>query len=100
GWALALHAIGAPVIFAVVSFVYFRAHGARDPLPTAIAFTAIVVLLDAVVVAGMVLRSFEMFTSIVGTWLPFALIFAATWATGQISLMIPTRGQSGEAERP
>jgi hypothetical protein len=34
--------------------------------------TAIVAVLDAVIVAGLVLRDFAMFTSLAGTWLPFA----------------------------
>ena len=32
-----------------------------------------------------------MFASIAGTWLPFALIFLATWATGSILAMMPER---------
>lgn len=89
--ALTLHAVAAPVIFAVLSYYYFRVPGARQPLPTALAFTALVILLDAVVVAGLILRSPDMFTSIPGTWLPFALIFAATWVTGTIVSMMPER---------
>ena len=96
--ALTLHAIAAPAIFAVLSLFYFRVPGARQPLPTALAFTALVAVLDAVVVAGVVLRSFDMFTSVAGTWLPFALIFLATWATGSILAMMPERraGKPGE----
>jgi hypothetical protein len=55
---------------------------ARDSLSTATAFTAIVALLDAVFVTGIVLRDFAMFTSFAGTWLPFGLIFPATLVTG------------------
>ena len=50
---------------------------------------AIVALLDAVVVAGGVLHSLKMFGSIAGTWLPFALIFLATWATGELMSTMP-----------
>ena len=39
------------------------------------AWTAIVMLLDLVVVAGALQRSLEMFKSVPGTWLPFVLIF-------------------------
>ncbi len=87
--ALTLHAIAAPAIFAAVSSLYFRAPGARRPLPTALVFTALVAVLDAVVVAGLVLRSFAMFASIAGTWLPFLLILLSTWATGSIMAMMP-----------
>ena len=89
--ALTLHAIAAPAIFAGLSFVYFRVPGARPPLSTALVVTAIVVLLDAVVVAGLALRSLEMFTSIAGTWLPFVLILLSTWATGAIMAMMPEK---------
>jgi|GEM_PF-159242 len=89
GWAMGLHALAAPLVFAGVSWRYFRTYGARDPLPTAIAFTAIVAALDAGIVAGMVLGDFSMFARLAGIWLPFLLIFAASWATGQIMLMMP-----------
>ncbi len=89
--ALTLHAIAAPAIFAALSVFYFRAPGARQPMETALAFTALVAVLDAVVVAGLVMRSFDMFASIAGTWLPFALILLATWATGSILAMRPQR---------
>jgi hypothetical protein len=87
--AIAIHAVATPLIFTGIAIGYFRAHGARDPLPTAAAFTAIVAVLDAAVVAGFVLRDFAMFTSIAGTWLPFGLIFLATWITGLAMSMMP-----------
>jgi hypothetical protein len=89
GAAIAIHAAAAPLIFTGISIGYFRAHGARDPVPTAIAFTAMAAVLDAVVVAGVVLRDFTMFTSFAGTWLPFGLIFLATWVTGKAMSMMP-----------
>ncbi len=90
--AITLHAIAAPLIFLAISIRYFGARGAREPIPVALAFTAIVAVLDAVVVAGLIMRSFDMFTSIAGTWLPFVLIFLATWITGAITAMIPEPG--------
>ena len=91
GLALTLHAVAAPAIFAVLSFFYFRVPGARQPVETALAFTALVAILDAVIVAGLVQRSFAMFASVAGTWLPFALILLATWATGSILAMVPEK---------
>jgi menaquinone-dependent protoporphyrinogen oxidase len=88
-WALAIHAIAAPLIFAAIARVYFRNRGAREPLATAIAWTSIVIGLDAVVVAGFVQRSVAMFASIAGTWLPLALIFLAVWGTGAVISMFP-----------
>ena len=80
--ALILHALAAPVIFTAVSLVYFQRLRAWSPLRTAAAFLAVVVTMDVFVVALLIERSFEMFESILGTWLPFVLIFISTWWTG------------------
>ena len=82
--ALIIHAVAAPIIFTNVSALYFARFGYTCPLTTAIAFVAIVVFLDAVIVAMLVQRSFQMFTSFVGAWLPFALIFGSTYITGMV----------------
>lgn len=88
--ALVIHAIAGPAFFVILARHYFSARGARDPLSTAIAWTATLLALDFAVVAAVILRSFQMFTSIPGTWLPLALIFLATWATGSILAMMPS----------
>ena len=87
--ALTLHALAAPTIFALLARHYFGRPGAREPMWTALAFAGSVALLDLVVVAGLIQRSLEMFGSIAGTWLPFGLIFAVTWATGAVKSMMP-----------
>jgi membrane associated rhomboid family serine protease len=79
---LIIHAIAAPVIFTCLSLVYFRRSIAWSPLRTAAVFLGVVVVMDVFVVALLVERSFEMFASILGTWLPFLLIFLSTWFTG------------------
>jgi hypothetical protein len=89
GAAPVIHAIAAPLIFIAIARRYFRARGARDALPTAIVWTAIVAFLDLTVIAILVQHSLEMFESATGTWLPFALIFAAVWATGTVLSMLP-----------
>lgn len=81
--ALVVHAVGAPLYFAAVSAHYFIRFGYSTPLRTAAAFTGFVVTVDFLLVALAILRSLEMFTSPLGTWVPFALIFASTWATGE-----------------
>jgi hypothetical protein len=93
--ALVIHAIAAPAFFTLLARRYFGARGARDPLPTAATWTATVALLDLVVVAGAVLRSLTMFRSVVGTWLPLALIFTATCATGEVMSMLPAPAHAG-----
>lgn len=80
---LIIHVIGAPIYFIVLSLVYFRKFNYSGPLTTAVVFTAFVIVVDFFLVALAINRSLEMFHSFLGTWLPFILIFAATWATGK-----------------
>jgi menaquinone-dependent protoporphyrinogen oxidase len=87
--AVVAHAVLAPMIFATVASRYFHPRGARDPLPTAFAFTATVAVLDTVVVALLFQRSLALLASFGGFWLPLALIFAATLATGVIMSTLP-----------
>ena len=80
--ALVAHAIGAPVFFAITTCVYYRYFGFTSPLQTAVIFLGIVIFLDVFIVALLIEKSFAMFTSVLGTWLTFILIFSATWLTG------------------
>lgn len=80
--ALIVHAIAAPIFFACVSAVYFKKFNYTAPLVTAICFTVFVIVVDFFVVALLINRSLEMFTSLIGTWIPFLLIFASTYVTG------------------
>jgi len=80
--ALIAHAIAAPVFFAIVSLVYFRKFNFTSPLRTAAIFLAFVIAMDFFVVALLINKSFEMFASLLGTWIPFALIFLSTYLTG------------------
>lgn len=79
---LAVHAALAPFIAAFVSFVYFRCFGYTTPLVTASFVVVFVALVDFLLVAVVINRSLAMFRSIIGTWLPFALIFGATYVMG------------------
>ena len=79
---LIVHAIGAPVIFAVISWFYFTKLHYTSPLETAAAFLAIVISLDFLIVALIINRSLDMFRSPLGTWIPFGLIFLSTYLTG------------------
>jgi len=81
--ALIIHAVGAPIIFGVLSWMYFSRFNYTSPLATAVIFTGIVVGMDVFLVALLIERSFEMFGSVLGTWLPWALIFASTWLVGR-----------------
>lgn len=80
--ALIIHAIAAPIIFTTISLVYFNRFGYTTPMQTALFFVSFIILVDFFVVALMVNRSLEMFTSPLGTWIPFGLIFLSTYITG------------------
>ena len=79
---LAAHAIGAPLVFWAVSSVYFKGFNYTTALQTAMVFVAVVIFMDVFLVALIIERSFEMFASLLGTWIPWALIFASTYLTG------------------
>jgi hypothetical protein len=82
---LVLHAIGAPLGFTLISLFYCRRYAFTSPLQTAAAFLAVVVVLDLFLVAPAFEKSYAMFSSVLGTWIPFALIFAATYLTGRFT---------------
>jgi len=93
--ALILHALAAPLIFTALSLVYSRRPGSWSPLRTAATFLGVVIVMDVFVVALLIQRSFEMFASVFGTWLPFLLIFVSTWWTGiavrRVAHRVPVR---------
>jgi len=79
---LQLHAIVAPALAVLVSSVYFTQFGATSPLVAATFFVSFIVIMDATLVALVFEKSYAMFASVLGTWLPFLLIFIATYVTG------------------
>jgi hypothetical protein len=79
---LIIHAFAAPIFFAAISLVYFRKFNYTSPQQTAGIFLAFVMLMDFFVVAMLINHSFAMFSSLLGTWIPFTLIFASTFITG------------------
>lgn len=81
--ALVIHALGAPIIFGAISYIYFRKFNYTSPSVTASIFLAIVASMDFFIVALLIEKSFEMFYSPIGTWIPFALIFSSTYLTGR-----------------
>jgi hypothetical protein len=87
---LIAHAIGGPVIFALISWIYFTKFNYTTPLQTAVLILSLVIFLDLFLVSLLINRSLEMFQSFLGTWLPFALIFLSTYLTG---LIVETRSR-------
>jgi hypothetical protein len=82
GITLIIHAIGAPIYFVAVSIFYFSRYSYTRPLQTAIIFVSFVIVVDFFVVALIINKSLAMFTSALGTWIPFALIFTSTLLSG------------------
>jgi hypothetical protein len=87
--ALIVHAAAAPVIFTLVSLVYFKRFNYTSPLSTALVFVSFVIVVDFFLIALVINRSLEMFTSLLGTWIPFALIFSSTYVTGMLLTRSP-----------
>ena len=81
--ALIIHAVAAPIIFGIVAMVYFTRFHYTSPLQTALVFVGFVITADFFVVALIINQSLEMFTSLIGTWIPFALIFVSTYVMGR-----------------
>jgi len=79
---LIIHAIGAPIIFGIISIIYFNKFAYTKPLQTGIIFVTFIILMDFFVVAMLIEKNFDMFKSILGTWIPFILIFLSTFLTG------------------
>ena len=79
---LIAHAIGAPIIAVVVSSIYYKKFNYTTPLQTAVVFVSVVIAMDVFIVALLIEKSFEMFASPIGTWIPISLIFLATYLTG------------------
>jgi hypothetical protein len=73
---------------AAFAFAAAAAHKLLAPeigaLTRAAAMTGLIIALDALVVAPLFKRSYAMFRSALGTWIPFAAIFLASWAAGAL----------------
>ena len=84
--ALIVHAVGAPIFFTIIALVYFNKFNYTSPLQTALIFVSFVIVVDFFLVALIINRSLEMFTSLLGTWIPFALIFTSTYVVGLMTV--------------
>jgi hypothetical protein len=82
--ALLIHLLAAPVLAAAVTVLYRRRPSPIRPLAWAALLLGMIALLDAVVVAWLLLGTFEMFASVIGIWIPFALIFTTSTVVGRL----------------
>ena len=82
---LLVHVALAPLISFCISLLHARLAPESAPIARAAVVLAVVILLDAGLVATLLEKSYAMFKSVIGTWLPFALIFLASWAAGVVA---------------
>ncbi|MHA1950158.1 MAG: hypothetical protein ACW987_09815 [Candidatus Thorarchaeota archaeon] len=80
--ALLAHAAAAPFVSAIFSYIYFKKFNYTSPLVTAFVFMVTVIIMDFVLTATIILQDYAMFYSLIGTWIPFALIFTAALLVG------------------
>jgi len=73
----------APLAFGLLTWSYFRRYPTASASATALTLLGIVVGLDALVVAPLFERSYAMFHSVLGTWIPFASILASSYLVGR-----------------
>jgi hypothetical protein len=81
--ALIIHAIGAPIFFFLVSWNYFKRFSYTSSVQTSMIFVFFVIFMDFFIVALLIQRNLAMFASLLGTWIPFLLIFVSTYLTGR-----------------
>lgn len=80
--ALVAHAIAAPFVSAIFSYIYYKKFNYTSPIVTAVVIVSTVILLDFFLTATIILQDYAMFYSPIGTWIPFALIFTAALLVG------------------
>jgi multidrug transporter EmrE-like cation transporter len=80
--ALLVHAAAAPFVSAIFSYIYYKKFNYTSPLLTATVMMVTVILLDFFLTATIILGDYSMFYSLIGTWIPFALIFCAAFLVG------------------
>jgi len=82
--ALIAQAVAAPVVFALVSWLYFRRYAYTSPLRTACIFTGAAIFLQAAVFAFFTPQGATIFFRPLSAWAAFALTFATTYLVGKI----------------
>ncbi len=93
-----VHAILAPLIFVGISLSYFRAHGAREPLTAAFAFAGVLAAAEVAVIDAR-MQSAQLLESS-AFWVPVALVFLLTWATGTLMATRPWGSAASDRAQP
>jgi hypothetical protein len=79
---LILHLILGPIGFGLLSIFYHKRFGYTSPMVTAAVFLIFVAAMDFFLVGWIILGNLEMFTSVIGIWLPFTFIFLLSLGGG------------------
>jgi hypothetical protein len=87
---LIIHACAVPVVFGVIAWNFFRRFHYTSPFITACIFLMFIAGTDFFLVVLLIQKSLVMFSSIVGTWIPFVSIFMSTYLAGIFTQKIPT----------
>ncbi len=80
---LIAHALAVPIIFGVISRFYFKKFHQVTPIQMAFFCLGFALFMDLFLVAMVIQKNFEMFGSVLGTWIPFFLIFSSTYFVGK-----------------
>jgi len=81
---LIIHAIAVPIVFGLIAWFYFTRFTYTTPLQTAAIFLGFIIFMDGGIIAPFVEKSFEMFSSFLGMWLPLILIFTVPFLVGSL----------------
>lgn len=99
--AIAVHLAAAPFIGAAATRLLWRRPGHPGIAATALTLAGTAAFLDAIVVAPFLERSFAMFASAAGTWIPLALIAGASAATAaRLARRAPDAARAGVEPEP
>lgn len=83
--ALILHLVLGPIGFGLLSVFYHKRFGYTSPVVSATVFLLFVAAMDFFLVGLIILGNLEMFTSVMGIWLPFAFIFLLSLGGGLLA---------------
>lgn len=76
---LLVHAVVAGLAFGLLAWHYVRRYPDAAALRVSVTMLSVVIGLDVLIVAPFLERSYAMFRSVLGTWVPFTLILTASY---------------------
>jgi hypothetical protein len=81
---LIIHALAAPFVFGTLSWLYYRKYAAPQPLLGGLLFLGFVAAVDFFLVGLIIEKNLDIFKSLLGIWIPFALIFLSVAGVGAV----------------